>query len=202
MTKYFYCDLETGGVDKKKHPILQIAGAIEIDGEIKQRFEWFVKPFLGQELDPQALEVNNIKPEDISKFQDPVEVFKELNSLLRKYVNFWDKTDKFHFVGYNSKFDFDFLREFFLLNSLDATSYQYGNGFGNFFWVPPIDVMGMAAVDLIKNRGNIGLINFKLGTVIKYYDLIDLENTDFHDAKFDIDVTIKLFKFLLEKNSG
>ena len=77
-SKLFYLDLETGGVDKMKNPILQIAGAIEIDGEIKEFFNWNVKPFKGQEIDPEALAVTGIKLEDIVEYRNPYEVLGEI----------------------------------------------------------------------------------------------------------------------------
>lgn len=197
MVKYFHCDLETTGTDKNRHGILQIAGCIEIDNEIKEYFEWFVKPYPDQEIDPEALAVNNIKIEDIENFMDPKVCLFEIKRLCEKYVNFWDKTDKFFFVGYNAKFDYDFFREFFIRGSITDKERQFGNGFGNYFWVPPLDVMMLAAITLHKNRRDYNLPNFKLMSVAKLFNLVP-ENAEFHDAKFDIEITRKLFKLLTE----
>lgn len=197
MVKYFHCDLETTGTDKNRHGILQIAGCIEIDNEIKEDFEWFVKPYPDQEIDPEALAVNNIKLEDIENFMDPKVCLFEIKRLCEKYVNFWDKTDKFFFVGYNAKFDYDFFREFFIKGSITDKERQFGNGFGNYFWVPPLDVMMLVAITLHKNRGDYNLPNFKLMSVAKLFNLVP-ENAEFHDAKFDIEITRKLFKLLTE----
>ena len=197
MVKYFHCDLETTGTDKNRHGILQIAGCIEIDNEIKEDFEWFVKPYPDQEIDPEALAVNNIKLEDIENFMDPKVCLFEIKRLCEKYVNFWDKTDKFFFVGYNAKFDYDFFREFFIKGSITDKERQFGNGFGNYFWVPPLDVMMLVAITLHKNRVDYNLPNFKLMSVAKLFNLVP-ENAEFHDAKFDIEITRKLFKLLTE----
>ena len=201
MTKYFYCDLETSGVDKNKHGILQIAGCIEEDNKVKEYFEWFVKPYPDQIIDTEALAVNNIKPEDIENFMDPKVCLFEIKKLCEKYINFWDKTDKFMFVGYNAKFDYDFFREFFVKGSITEKEKQFGNGFGNYFWVPPLDVMNVAAMALRKNRGAYNLPNFKLMTVAKLFGLVN-DDADFHNAKFDIDITRALFKLLIGEQDG
>lgn len=193
--KLFYCDLETGGVDKKKHPVLQIAGAIEIDGKIERRFEWKVKPFEWQELDQEALDVCGFTPEMIETFDHPSKVFMYLKQMLNDYVDFWDPKDKFHFVGYNAKFDDDFLREFFKNNATTAKEVKFGNGYGNFFWVPPLDVMNLAALATFKNRGELALPKFKLAPVTEFFGL--KPDGKFHDAQADIDITIRLFKLLM-----
>lgn len=197
-SKLFYLDLETGGVDKMKNPILQIAGAIEIDGEIKEYFNYHTLPFQGQELDPEALAVTGITVEEIAGYRDPYSVLNEIKRMLDKYVSFWDKTDKFHVVGYNSRFDEDFFRQFFRNCSETQKDYQYGNGYGSYFWTPSIDVMQIAAHKLMEKRGELLLPNFKLKTVCEAFEIGE---ADWHDALEDIKATIKLYKYL-EKNDG
>lgn len=199
QSKLFYLDLETGGVDKMKNPILQIAGAVEVDGEIKEYFDWHTLPFKEQEIDPEALAVTGIKVEDIAGYRDPYEVLGEIKRILDKYVSFWDKTDKFHVVGYNSRFDEDFFRQFFRNCSETQKDYQYGNGYGSYFWTPSIDVMQIAARKLMEKRGELLLPNFKLKTVCEAFGIG--EDTIWHDALADIKATIKLYK-MLEKNDG
>lgn len=202
MVKYFHCDLETSGTDKNRHGILQIAGCIEIDNKVEEYFEWFVKLYPDQEIDPDALAVNNIKPEDIETFMDPRVCLSEIKKLCSKYVDFWDKTDKFFFVGYNAKFDYDFFREFFIKGAITEKEKQFGNGFGNYFWVPPLDVMNIAAMAIRHQRGQYNLPNFKLITVAKLFGIVVDDEAEFHNARFDIDVTRKLFKLLIGEQDG
>ena len=108
-------------------------------------------------------------------------------------MNFWDKTDKFHVVGYNSRFDEDFFRQFFRNCSETQKDYQYGNGYGSYFWTPSIDVMQIAARKLMGKRGELLLPNFKLQTVCKAFGI---EETDWHNALADIKATIQLYKLL------
>ena len=45
MSKLFYYDLETTGVKYWKNGIHQISGAIEIDGNVIETFDFHVKPY-------------------------------------------------------------------------------------------------------------------------------------------------------------
>lgn len=194
MVKYCYCDIETSGTDKIKHAILQLSGSIEIDGEVKENFDWYIEPYPWQEIDPEAMKVNGIDLNN-KDIINPKEALFRFKSILSKYVNFWDKNDKFFFVGYNAKFDYDFMREFFINGSITDNDRKYGNGFGNFFWVPPLDVMNMAAVKTRELRSGLCLNNFKLMTIAELFDI--KAEGDYHNALVDIEVTRKLFKKLL-----
>ena len=44
LMKNLWIDLETTGLDVKKHGVVQIAGIVEIDGEIQESFNFFTKP--------------------------------------------------------------------------------------------------------------------------------------------------------------
>lgn len=200
MAKIFWLDLETGGVDKKINPVLQISGQIEIDGEVKESFNYFVKPFDGQVIDPEALAVSHINPEDLVTFEEPRQVLNAVKRMMDNYVSFWDKTDKFHLHGYNSRFDEDFFREFFKNCSTTEKEYKYGNGFGSYFWTPSIDVMQIAARELMERRGELLLTNFKLKTVCEAFGIG--EDFNWHDASVDIEATKQLYKVLTagEKN--
>lgn len=195
MSKNFYLDLETGGVDKTINPVLQISGIIEIEDDIKETFNYFVRPFQGQKIDPEALEVTGINEEDIKMFEYPHDVLSQIKNRMDKYIDFWDKRDKFQIIGYNSRFDEDFFRQFFRNCSTNDKDYQYGNGFGSYFWTPSIDVMQMAAVKLMEKRGELLLPNFKLKTLCEHFGIVE---SDWHDAMVDIRATYALYKTLIQ----
>lgn len=111
---------------------------------------------------------------------------RELTTLLGKYIDKYDRNDKYHFIGYNARFDADFVRKLF-----EKNGDQY---FGSWFWFPPIDVMNLAAVDLLKLRNT--LPNFKLATVIEKYGIKSEEEKELHDAYTDVRLTQKLFNKL------
>ena len=106
----FFYDLETTGLDYRKHAIHQISGAIVINGKIERRFNFHVKPFDGAEISDEALSVSGVTVEQIMNYPDHTQVYGEIISMLSKYVNRFDREDKFFLVGYNIHFDNDFFR--------------------------------------------------------------------------------------------
>jgi hypothetical protein len=98
---------------------------------------------------------------------------------------------KFHFVAYNAVFDAKHLRAWFEKNN-DVY-------FGSWFFHPPIDVMGLAAVVLMNKRSS--LPDFKLVTVAKVLG-VKVDETKLHDAAYDIRLTREMYQILLEKIDG
>ena len=66
---------------------------------------------------PRHIETNNLTIEELlhdKKFVEPIKVYKSIVNIFSKYIDKFDKKDKFHFIGYNSQaFDFPFLRYWF-----------------------------------------------------------------------------------------
>jgi DNA polymerase-3 subunit epsilon len=65
--------------------------------------------------------------------------------------------------------------------------------FGSWFWSDSIDVMVMASFKLRKVRHE--LVDFKQSTVAKFLG-IEIDETKLHDAKYDIEICIKIFNML------
>ena len=190
MNKIVYIDTETTGVDPKSNGIIQLAGAVEINGKIKDRFDFKVKPFPQDKIVDKALEVNGITRDELKTFESPSTVHRKFTSLLYKHVSKFDKYDKLQFVGYNSIFDGNFVREFF---------YKNGDKFyGSLFFNPTICVMEQWALLLRNERHK--LVNFKLGTVYEY--VFKKEAKDLHDAMNDIEYTRELYLKGLEYLKG
>lgn len=180
--KKCFIDLETTGVYAKSNAVIQIAGIIEIDGELKEEFNFTVRPIADKIIVDQALEVNRRTREEIEKFDAPQDVKDKLMALFRKYVDKYDTTDKFFFVGYNAPFDYSFLRQWFV-----DLGDKY---FGSWFFTPPLDVMQLAAWHLKDKRHE--MENFKLVTVAKYLG-ITIKEEDLHDAMADIILTRNIY---------
>jgi len=186
MEKLFFYDLETTGTRFWKNGIHQISGAIVIDGEIKERFDFKVKPFESAIIEEEALKVANVTMEQIMAYPTMKEVYGQLIKLLSKYIDKFDKKDKFHLVGYNNaSFDNNFFRAFFVQNN--------DNYFGSWFWSDSIDVMVLASHKLRKYRSK--MVDFKQSSVAKYIG-IEIEEEKLHDAIYDIDICIKIFNFI------
>ncbi len=184
MIKRIFIDTETGGTEKE-HALLQLAGIITIDDlEPKEEFNFFIKPFPGDVIEDGALQVNHITREQIETFEEPQTVYNKFVEILSKYVEKFDKTDKFHFIAYNSPFDNQMLRSFF-----NKVGDKY---FGSWFWTPDIDVMRLAAEKLIGERSK--LPNFQQVTVAEYLGI--KQTGDLHDALIDIRLSIEIYRKL------
>lgn len=189
MSKLFFYDLETTGINPGRHGIHQISGEIVIDGKSVETFDFKVQPNPKAQIEDAALAVGGVTREQIMAYPPMGQVYTQLVTMLAKYVNKYDKTDKFHLVGYNNRgFDDNFFRGFFLQNG--------DNYFGSWFWADSIDVLVLASTFLADRRAD--LPNFKLATVADFLG-IDTTAGKLHDASFDIYVTKAVFDFIMSK---
>ena len=183
-SKLCFVDVETTGLNPETHGIWQIALIVEIAGAIAIRQSWRCQPFKGRDkVNDEALAVGHVTLADLKTFPEPGEVKTEIESLLEPLVAKRDKADKMHFIGYNARFDYDFLRAWWTKNG-DAY-------FGSWFWMPPIDVMSLAGLYCMDVRPQ--LVNFKLPTIAKQLLNRDPDDTQEHDALYDIELTRELF---------
>ena len=190
MKKLFY-DLETTGLDPCQNGIHQISGCIEIDGNVKEWFNFRVRPFDGDLIDDKALETSRVTKEQIMEYETASQVHIKFLVLLSKYVDKFNKKDKLFLIGYNnSRFDDQFLRSWFgKLND------KY---FGSWFWPNTVDVMSLASNHLMSVREN--MENFKLMTVSKQLGF-NVDETKLHDALYDIELTRNIYVKIVGNNS-
>ena len=186
--KLIYIDVETTGIPCPQSGLVQLAGLVEEDGEIRESFDYRIGLFPADTVSDEALAVNGLTREEIAEFDKPDTVFSRFIQLLDGLVDRYDRTNKLQFVGYNATFDAGHLRAWFEKNN--------DKYFGSWFWHPPIDVMGMAAVALMKRRAE--LRDFKLGTVAQALGL-EVDDTKAHDALYDAHLTRRMFRALLER---
>lgn len=182
--KIFFFDVETTGLDPKKQDIIQLAYIIEINGEIKEQGSFRCQPFNYDTIEKSALGVNKITVEELKTFKTPQQAYRELKNVLLKYVDPYNKKDKFSPAGYNVRFDVDFLKEFFFKNG--------DKYYGALFDYHVLDVFTLAYV--LEFKGHLNLDSFKLINVAKSFDI------DFvaHDALADIETTREVFYKMLE----
>lgn len=176
--KLLFFDLETTGTMVNKHGIHQISGFIVIDGEIKEKFNLHVRPNPQAQIDPAALEVAGVTEAQVKAYPPMEQVYAGFVDMLSKYVDRYNKKDKFFLVGYNNaSFDNQFLRAWFIQNG--------DKYFGSWFWANSIDVMVMATPYLAERRAD--MENFKQGTVAKTLGIV-VEDDKLHDALYDIEI--------------
>lgn len=184
MAKLFFYDLETTGVKFWKNGIHQISGCIEVDGDVKEEFNFHVKPNPACVIEDEALKVSGVTLEQINAYPDMNVVYNQIKMMLSKYINKYDKYDKFFLVGYNNApFDNQFFRAFFVQNN--------DNYFGSYFWSSAIDVMVLAANHLKSTRHT--MENFKLKTVANTLG-VTVDESKLHDALYDIYLTRAIYR--------
>lgn len=185
--KLMFFDLETTGTNPARNGIHQISGQIVIDGKKVEDFDFHVQPNPKAVIEEQALSVAGVTREQVLAYPSMGEVYKQLVAMLGKYVDKFNKKDKFFLVGYNNAaFDNQFLRGFFLQNG--------DNYFGSWFWANSIDVMVLASHHLASRRHE--MENFKLATVAKFMG-INVDDAALHDAFYDIYLTREIYKLML-----
>lgn len=185
IVKIFY-DLETTGVDVRKHGIHALAGIVEVDGEVVEEFDYKVQPNPKAQIAPEAMTVGGVTPEIIQVYPPMGEIFKEFTTLLNKYVNPYEPKSKAYLAGFNNRgFDDIFLRAWFDQN---------GNAFYNaYFWPDSLDVMVLAAQYLIERRPN--MPSFKLKRVALELG-IEVEQDKLHEAGYDVYLTREIYRIV------
>jgi DNA polymerase III subunit epsilon len=184
LAKFIYWDTETTGRFASKHDIVQLAYVIEIDGVIKEEESLFMAPIVPENIDEEALKVHSSTKAQIMSYAPAKGVFKHFVSILAKYINRYDKTDKFHPVGYNVRFDCEFVKAWF-----EKMGDKYYGSWFSWQMVDPLPVLHFLSV-LGKLKK---LPDYKLGTVCEAYQ-IPL-GQDAHDALADV----KAVKALVQK---
>ena len=186
VVKKFFYDLETTGVDHRRNGIHQLAGCIEIDGEIVENFNFKVAPNPKAIIEEEALKVGGVTLEQIQAYEAMDKVFRKFKVLLSKYCDPYDKSDKMYLVGFNNAhFDDNFLRAWFTQN---GDSY-----FGSWFHAGSLDVMVLASQYLIERRHN--MPNFKLMSVAREVG-ISIDESKLHDANYDILITRSVYNIV------
>lgn len=186
MKKILYVDTETTGVEVDKVGVIQLSALVEIDGEVVATFNQCCKPFQGASITDESLTITNKTMKELNTFQDEREMYKNFINFLDKYIDKFDKQDKFIVAGYSVQFDIDILHNFFKRNKNNFLfSYIRGMHLDVFKVIPFLQDCNL--LPLIDNN--------KLGTWCGHFG-IELKA---HDSLHDIIATRKLHKILVDK---
>lgn len=186
--KILYFDVETTGTSYQENEITQLAGLIEIDGEIVEEFNFDVRPTNFESISQEALEITGKTIDDLKSYPDSYTVYCDFTDILDKYIEKFDKMDKFYPCGYNVDFDIKFLRSFFIRNK--------NLYLGSYLSYKAIDLLPL--MYFLESCEKISLENYKLGTVCAHYDI----EIDAHDAMSDINATRQLYLKLKDELTG
>lgn len=184
--KLLFFDLETTGTNPGRNGIHQISGQIVINGKKVEDFDFHVQPNPKAQIEEAALQVAGVTREQVLSYPAMGEVYAQFVAMLGKYVDKFNKKDKFFLVGYNNAaFDNQFLRGFFLQNG--------DNYFGSWFWANTIDVMVLATAYLAERRPE--MKNFKLSTVAMFLG-VAVSDDSLHNAFYDIELTKAIYEIV------
>ena len=190
MKKVLWLDVETTGLDCRKHGLREVGFIIEIDGVEVDKGVFKINPFTYTTkdvvIDDYALEISKVSIEDLKSYDRVSYCFKELMKKLVKYVNVNDKNDCFVIVGYNVAFDIGFIKEWFKEMGLQ-------DSYKDLFHYKSLDVFSI--VFALRHIGLNSAENDKLETMCNYFGI----GIEAHNALSDIEATKKLYELICEK---
>jgi DNA polymerase III subunit epsilon len=186
--KKIFIDVETTGTNSYKNDLVQLAAIIEIDGVEQEKVNILSRPTNPDNIEDEALKVIGKTKEELMGYPEHTKSFRLFKSILGKYVDPYNRRDKMFFIGYNARFDEDFVRSWF---------YKCGDSyFGSWFFWPAIDISNLCA--LIIGEGRADMPNFKLMTVASRLG-IPTEDDKAHDAMYDILITRRIYKEIVQR---
>jgi len=175
-----YIDIESTGLDHDHHEVVEIAGIIEVNGEIIDDFCFKCRPLTNNRSD-EALDIIGYTWAELQDFPHPSEAIQKINSILRKH----QLQDKIHLVGHNVSFD-----EKFFHNLWDTYKTDSVLDFNDVFSYRSIDTLSIAMFMHYCGRES-----------IKYFGLEQLANKlkvniegRYHTAYYDAMVTRECFQ--------
>ena len=178
--KVLWLDVETTGTDPEKNGIVQIAGLVEINGEVVEDFDLRTKPLPEDQIEFGSIEATGLDLLAVIEYPDGADTLKVFRGILDKYIDKYDKEDKFHPAGYNIKFDLDFLWQFCV-----KQDFKYFRSYVDHI---AIDVYGLARY--LAGFGMIEVESLKLAHAYAAMTGKTMENA--HDALVDIKATREL----------
>lgn len=185
--KLAYIDLETSGIDPFNHGIVQIGCDIVIDGVLVDSFDLRPRLFKGDKISEDALAKSGTKKEELlERPMGPKAAHKAMVEVFGKYVDKYNRQDKFTFVAYNAKFDWDFLYRFF-----EKSGDEF---FGSWFWWPPICV-AVLTMNRISVESRVKLSDFTLGTLATALK-VEVDPERLHDANYDLYLTRRIHEIV------
>jgi DNA polymerase-3 subunit epsilon len=182
MIKIFY-DLETTGLKPNRHGIHQLAGLVEIDGEVVETFDLKVQPNPKAEVLVEALEIAGVTAEDLAGYMPMADGYRAFTDILGKYIDKFNRKDKAHLVGYNNRaFDDIFLRAWF-----DQNDDRF---FGSWFYSDTLDALVLASQFLLDKRPEMPTFKqFRVAMTLG----IEVDKTRLHDALYDVHLTRRIY---------
>jgi DNA polymerase III epsilon subunit-like protein len=194
MNKIVFFDLETSGLDYKKHEVIQIAArAVDENFRGVDRFAARVT-FDKEKADPDALKINHYTEEAWASALSPHQAAADFGAFLSRHatIRMTSKAGNPYRVaqlaGHNvASFDFPFLRALF---------YRDDDRFLPAGFIT-LDTLQLAAWTFRVAQPENAPENLKLGTLAEFFGIeVDAE-AELHDAEADVAVNVAVARALL-----
>jgi ribonuclease T len=183
MKHYMILDTETGGLNPKENPVLEIAAAVyNEDAVAKEFFYASFEPYLP--MDSKALAINGFyerwqKPDSANHNQYEIEKLMRWSSLVLKKYNPV-------LVGQNLKFDLEFI---------DSLTENFNiRGWSKMWNYHTLDTSQIAYI--LKEAGLLETEKFNLAALAKAYGI---QNRAAHTATADVETTAGVFFSMLKQ---
>jgi DNA polymerase III epsilon subunit-like protein len=111
--KFISMDTETGGTDCKEHSLLSVGMVIWDNGDMYDEREWYLKQ-KEYKVSQYAMEVNGI--DFRTHMKDGMDINAALKQMTAYKLKHFGYSDKVKFIGINTAFDVNFLREAYVQN--------------------------------------------------------------------------------------
>jgi DNA polymerase III epsilon subunit-like protein len=185
--KLFFFDVETTGLDPKRHDIIQLAYIIDQEHTIIDKGCFYIAPEHPDAIDPEALAVNKRTLPEILSWPRAHLVYRDFIDMLAHHVDRYDSRDKFYPIAYNGNFDYSFLQTFF-----KRRDDPYFGAWFNHRLLDP-----MALIRFLDYEGLINSASHKLKIMAEYFKIV-LPDANFHDAIDDVFALRQIFYRVLE----
>ena len=169
---YTFLDVETGGLDPKKHSLLTGCALILSQDLRREAISNVVFPIATYSVTPEALQVNGIDLSDLrpSKRKDVETFFDIINNSC--YV-----------VGHNVSFDLAFLREYANSNDIKLNSD-----------IRIIDTKVLTHI--LQSMGKLPLTESSRLTALSF--IFDISHEEAHTAEGDVLANVEVYKCLMK----
>lgn len=184
--KLLWLDTETTGLCPVKNALREIGFIYENEKEVNEGL-LLINPLTYKksiDIDSYALEISNKTLKDLETYPDSEYSFYTFCKFLDK--RFEVDNTRFVIAGFNAKFDYEFLKEWFKDNKAEVE-------FNKYFHYKILDVFSL--VFILKQQNLIDTKNDKLETVCNYFDI----PINAHDALSDIEATKKLYDLIVDR---
>jgi DNA polymerase III subunit epsilon len=185
-TVKFFFALETTGLDPRRHGIHRIAGIIEVDGTVTDRFDFRVQPHPRALIDQDALAVAGVTQDEIMGYPMMGKVSIAVIEILKKHIDPFDRQSKAWLVSYNgASFGEAFLKTWFIQN---------GNlHFHSWFWPSCLDPMILASQYFMEKKTT--LLNFSLKSVAKSLN-VPFKEFELRDTRYRVGVMREVYNIV------